>query len=228
MPSAPSPLPFAEGYPAPTELTLQGIDDVIAAFVAAARRALAAGFQVIELHMAHGYLLHEFLSPISNTRRDEYGGSLENRTRLSRRVAAAVRAVWPERLPLFTRISSTDWVEGGWDIDQSVELARALKGEGVDLIDCSSGGNTKDAQIPMGPGYQTGFAERIRREAGLSTGALGLITSAQQADHILRTGQADLIVMARQLLRDPYWPLRAASELKAEAAWPKQYLRARI
>jgi len=228
VPAAPSPLPFAEGYPAPRELTGQGIDDVVAAFVAAAKRALAAGFQVIELHMAHGYLVHEFLSPLSNARRDDYGGSLENRTRLSRRIASAVRAVWPDRLPLFTRVSSTDWVEGGWDINQSVELARMLKKEGVDLIDCSSGGNVKDAQIPMGPGYQTGFAERVRREAALPTGALGLITSAQQADHILRTGQADLIVMARQLLRDPYWPLRAAAELKAQVPWPNQYLRAKI
>ncbi|HVO38140.1 MAG TPA: NADH:flavin oxidoreductase/NADH oxidase [Spirochaetia bacterium] len=226
--AAPSPIPFAEGYPAPRELTAQGIEEVVTAFAAAARRALAAGFQVIELHMAHGYLVHEFLSPLSNTRRDEYGGTLENRTRLGRQIASAVRAVWPDRLPLFTRVSSTDWVEGGWDAAQSVELARMLKKEGVDLIDCSSGGNVKDVQIPMGPGYQTGFAERIRREAALPTGALGLITSAQQADHILRTGQADLIVMARQLLRDPYWPLRAAAELKAQAPWPNQYLRAKI
>ena len=227
-PAAPSPVPFADGYSAPEELSRAGIEDVTAAFVAAAQRALEAEFQVIELHMAHGYLLHEFLSPLSNTRGDEYGGSLDNRTRLSRKIAAAVRSVWPERLPLFVRVSATDWVEGGWDVEQSVELARALRKEGVDLIDCSSGGNVKEARIPFGPGYQTRFAERIRSDAGIPTGALGLITSAQQADHILRTGQADLIVMARQLLRDPYWPLRAAAELKTEAPWPNQYLRAKI
>jgi len=201
---------------------------VVAAFAAAARRALEAGFQVLEIHNAHGYLLHEFLSPLSNHRTDRYGGSLENRMRLPREVAAAVRAVVPGRLPLFARISCSDWVEGGWDIEQSVELGCALKQEGVDLIDCSSGGNVMEAQIPFGPGYQTGFAERIRRESGIPTGSVGLITSAQQADHVLRTGQADVVIMARQLLRDPYWPLRAAAELKAQAPWPNQYLRARV
>jgi len=224
----PSPLPFAQGYQAPDELSPAGISEVVGAFAAAARRALEAGFQVLEIHAAHGYLLHEFLSPLSNHRTDRYGGSLENRMRLPREVAAAVRAVVPGRLPLFARVSCSDWVEGGWDIEQSVELGRALKQEGVDLIDCSSGGNVMEAQIPFGPGYQTGFAQRIRREAGIPTGSVGLITSAQQADHVLRTGQADVVIMARQLLRDPYWPLRAAAELKAQAPWPNQYLRARI
>ncbi|MGO9412533.1 MAG: NADH:flavin oxidoreductase/NADH oxidase [Spirochaetia bacterium] len=227
-PVGPSPVPFAQDHTVPEELSRQGVSQVVEDFTAAARRALAAGFQALEIHSAHGYLLHQFLSPLSNRRTDEYGGSLENRMRLTREVAAAVRKVWPERLPLFVRVSATDWVEGGWDIEQSVELARTLKAEGVDLIDCSSGGNVAKADIPLGPGYQTGFAERIRREAGILTGALGLITSAQQADHVLRTGQSDLIVMARQLLRDPYWPLRAAFELKAQAPWPNQYLRARM
>ncbi len=226
-PVGPSPVPFAQDHTVPEELSRQGVSQVVEDFTAAARRALAAGFQALEIHSAHGYLLHQFLSPLSNRRTDEYGGSLENRMRLTREVAAAVRKVWPERLPLFVRVSATDWVEGGWDIEQSVELARTLKAEGVDLIDCSSGGNVAKADIPLGPGYQTGFAERIRREAGILTGALGLITSAQQADHVLRTGQSDLFVMARQLLRDPYWPLRAAFELKAQAPWPNQYLRAR-
>jgi 2,4-dienoyl-CoA reductase-like NADH-dependent reductase (Old Yellow Enzyme family) len=224
----PSPLAFEQGHPVPDALSPGGISDIVAAFAAATERALAAGFQVLEIHAAHGYLLHEFLSPLSNHRSDEYGGSLEHRAHLVCETAAAVRAVWPERFPLFVRISSTDWVEGGWDIEQSVELARALKKEGVDLIDCSSGGNVKNAEIPFGPGYQSVFAERIRRVAGISTGAVGLITSAQQADHLLRTGQADLVIMARQLLRDPYWPLRAAAELKGQAPWPNQYLRAKM
>lgn len=225
---APSDIPFAQGYAAPRVLTGDGIRAIVQAFTDAARRALAAGFEVLEVHAAHGYLLHQFLSPLSNKRTDQYGGSLENRCRLALEVTAAVRAVWPERFPLFVRLSSTDWVEGGWDIEQSVELARMLKTRGADLVDCSSGGNVKDAEIPFGPGYQTAFAERVRRESGIATGAVGLITSAQQADHVLRTGQADMIIMARQLLRDPYWPLRAASELKAQASWPNQYLRARI
>ncbi|HUJ75510.1 MAG TPA: NADH:flavin oxidoreductase/NADH oxidase, partial [bacterium] len=226
QPVGPSPLPFAPGHPVPQELSAAGIAEVIDAFAGAARRALSAGFQVLEIHSAHGYLLHEFLSPLSNSRSDAYGGSLENRMKLTRAVTAAVRKVWPERLPLFVRISATDWVEGGWDAGQSVELARALKQEGADLVDCSSGGNVAKAEIPLGPGYQTVFSERVRREAGIMTGAVGLITSAQQADHILRTGQADLVIMARQLLRDPYWPLRAAAELKSSGAWPNQYLRA--
>lgn len=223
----PSPVPFASAYPVPHALTEQEIAGVIDAFAAAARRALAAGFSVVELHFAHGYLVHEFLSPLSNTRTDRFGGSFENRTRLAREITRAVRAAWPDRFPLFARISTTDWTEAGWDVQQSVELARGLKADGVDLVDCSSAGNVHGAKIPAGPGFQTPNAEKIRREAGIPTAAVGLITSAAQADHILRTGQADLVVMARQLLRDPYWPLRAAAELRAEAAWPNQYLRAR-
>ncbi len=226
-PVAPSATPFAPGYPIPEALSKPEIARIVRSFADAARRALDAGFQAVEIHAAHGYLLHEFLSPLSNARSDEYGGPFENRVRAVIEVAKAVRAVWPERLPLLVRISATDWTEGGWDIEQSVELARLLAGEGVDLLDCSSGGNVATAKIPIGPGYQTVFAERIRREAGIATSAVGLITSAQQAEHILRSGQADLVTMARGLLRDPYWPLRAASELKAEVAWPNQYLRAR-
>lgn len=227
-PLAPSAVPFDDGYPTPRELSAQDLDDTIAAFTAAARRALAAGFQVIELHMAHGYLLHEFLSPLSNQRTDQYGGSLENRMRLPLRIAAAVREVWPADLPLMVRISATDWVEGGWDIEQSVQLCRRLKDTGVDLIDCSSGGLVPAAAIPAGPGFQTPFAERIRREAAIATGAVGLITEPVQAEHILRTGQADVVILAREMLRDPYWPLRAARELGADIAWPVQYQRAKL
>jgi 2,4-dienoyl-CoA reductase-like NADH-dependent reductase (Old Yellow Enzyme family) len=223
----PSPLPFAEGSPLPRALTAEDIGDVVAAFAAAARRAAAAGFQVLELHFAHGYLVHEFLSPLSNRRTDAWGGSFENRSRLARDVTRAVRAVWPERLPLFARISASDWSEGGWDIEESVLLARSLKGEGVDLIDCSSGGNVHGATFATGPGYLTPYAERIRREAGIATATVGFITSAQQADHLLRNGQADLVVLARQLLRHPYWPLHAAAELRTDVAWPPQYLRAK-
>jgi 2,4-dienoyl-CoA reductase-like NADH-dependent reductase (Old Yellow Enzyme family) len=193
----PSPVPFSAAHPVPEALSVQEIADVTGSFAAAARRAHAAGFTVIELHFAHGYLVHEFLSPISNTRTDAYGGSFENRTRLAREIARAVRAAWPDSLPLFVRLSTTDWTDGGWDAAQSVELARGLKADGVDLIDCSSGGNVHGAKLPIGPGYQTPNAERVRREAGIPTGAVGLITSAAQADHVLRTGQADLVVMAR-------------------------------
>ncbi len=224
----PSPTPFSPAHPVPEALTAQEIGGVVRSFADSARRALAAGFSVVELHFAHGYLVHEFLSPLSNRRTDGYGGPFENRARLAREIARSVREVWPESLPLFARISTTDWMEGGWDVEQSVELARALKAEGVDLIDCSSGGNVPGAKPPIGPGYQTPNAEKIRREAGIPTGAVGLITSAVQADHVLRTGQADLVVMARQLLRDPYWPLHAAAELRAEAPWPNQYLRAKV
>jgi len=227
-PLAPSALPFDSGYPMPRELNEQGMDETVAAFTAAARRAQAAGFQVIELHMAHGYLLHEFLSPLSNQRTDRYGGSLENRMRLPLRIAGAVREVWPADLPLMVRISASDWVEGGWDIEQSVELSRHLKDIGVDLIDCSSGGLVPTAQIPAGPGFQTPFAERIRREVGIATGAVGLITDPAQAEHILRTGQADAVFLARQMLRDPYWPLHAARALHADIAWPVQYQRAKL
>jgi len=224
----PSPIAYGLGYQTPQELSLDEIKATVALFAAAARRSIDAGFKAIELHCAHGYLLHEFLSPLSNHRSDAYGGSFENRTRLVREIARAVRAVWPESLPLLARISATEWTPGGWDIENSVELARALKTDGVDLIDCSSAGNIHGVKFAVGPGYQTQNAERIRRDAGIATGAVGFITSAQQADHIIRTGQADLVVMARQLLRDPSWPLRAAAELRADVAWPPQYLRAKI
>jgi 2,4-dienoyl-CoA reductase-like NADH-dependent reductase (Old Yellow Enzyme family) len=225
---APSAVPYADGYPAPRALSVAELDEVIAAFVAAARRARDAGFQCVEVHMAHGYLLNEFLSPLANCRNDEYGGSLENRMRLPLRVAAAVREVWPSSLPLLVRISATDWAAGGWDADQSVELCRRLKAIGVDMIDCSSGGMIADAKIPAGPGFQTPFAERIRREAGIATAAVGLITAAAQAEHILRTGQADAVFLAREMLRDPYWPLHAAAALRADVAWPLQYQRAKV
>jgi 2,4-dienoyl-CoA reductase-like NADH-dependent reductase (Old Yellow Enzyme family) len=182
---------------------------------------------VLELHSAHGYLLHEFLSPLANRRTDAYGGSFDNRIRAVIEVARAIRRKWPERLPLFTRISSTDWAEGGWDVEQSIELSRRLAREGVDLIDCSSGGMAPGAKVPVGPGYQTQFAERIRREAGVATGAVGLIRSAFQAEHILRSGQADVVILARELLRNPYWPLAAARELGVQVSWPVQYERAR-
>lgn len=224
---APSALPFAEGHPLPCELSMTDMDELVAAFARGAQRALDAGFHCIELHMAHGYLLHEFLSPLANQREDEYGGSLENRMRLPLRVAAAVREIWPAKLPLFVRISATDWVEGGWDLEQSVELSRHLKIIGVDLIDCSSGGMVPNAVIPAGPGFQTPFAERIRRDVGIATGAVGVITAPEQAEHILRTGQADAVFLARELLRDPYWPLHAARNLHVDVSWPVQYLRAK-
>ncbi len=224
---APSPLPFAEGHPAPAALDAAGLRGVVAAFVAATRRAHAAGFRLVEVHAAHGYLLHQFLSPLTNHRTDDHGGSLENRTRLVREVVAAVRAAWPEELPLLVRISATDWVEGGWDVAQSVELCRALRALGADLIDVSSGGLVPYAKVPVGPGYQTGFAAQIRREAGLATGAVGMIVSPEQADHVVRSEQADLVLLAREVLRDPHFPLRAARALGQEGAWPKQYLRAR-
>jgi 2,4-dienoyl-CoA reductase-like NADH-dependent reductase (Old Yellow Enzyme family) len=223
---APSAIPFSDTYPMPQALTGDGIREVIDAFATAARRACQAGFRVVEIHAAHGYLIQEFLSPLSNQREDEYGGSFENRTRLCREVVTAVRSAWPKELPLFARISATDWVEGGWTIEDSVKLATELKAMGVDLIDCSSGGNALHAKIPVGPGYQTQFAERIRRNAGIMTGAVGMITSPEQAEHIIRTAQADAVIMARELLRDPYWPLRAARELEQSIAWPVQYLRA--
>lgn len=223
---APTAERFAEGYPQPQELTEEGIQEVVRAFGDAACRALNAGFRVIEIHAAHGYLLHELLSPLSNKRTDRYGGSFDNRIRLICEVVSAVRSVWPDHAPLVVRISATDWVEGGWDLEQSVELARRLKSLGVDLVDCSSGGMVPHASIPLGPGYQTQFAERIRREAGILTGAVGMITDSAQADHIIRSGQADVTILAREMLRDPYWPLRAARELGQPTAWPVQYLRA--
>ncbi|HZV21869.1 MAG TPA: NADH:flavin oxidoreductase/NADH oxidase [Hyphomicrobiales bacterium] len=226
QPVAPSAVPFADNYAAPKELRAHEVEAVKQAFVTAAERASRAGFRVIEIHAAHGYLFHEFLSSLSNRRTDNYGGSFENRTRLLCDTVAAVRKVLPERHPIFVRISATDWVEGGWDIEQSVELARRLKALGVDLVDCSSGGNVERAIIPVGPGYQSAFAERIRKEAQIATGAVGMITAPAQADHIIRSGQADLVLLARQLLRDPYWPLHAAKELGATMPWPAQYLRA--
>lgn len=223
----PSAIPFSRASPTPEPLDEAGIARVVAAFGEAARRAREAGARILEIHSAHGYLLHEFLSPVSNTRNDCYGGPLENRTRIVREVVQAVRGTWPGNLPLFVRISATDWVEGGWTIEDSVELSKQLVRMGVDLIDCSSGGAVPNAKIPAGPGFQVPFAERIRREAGIATAAVGMITSPEQADHILRTGQADLVFVARELLRDPYWPLRAADQLRQAGPWPKQYLRAK-
>src|SRR5215211_6532343 len=219
---APSAVPFGD-WPAPREMNGADIETVVLQFADAARRALEAGFEVIELHMAHGYLLHEFLSPLSNRRGDEFGGSLENRARFPLQVTEAVRAVWPEELPLFARISATDWVEGGWDLGQSVQLSRWLKERGVDLIDCSTGGLVPGARIPVAPGYQVSFAETIRREASVATGAVGLITAPEQAEEIIATGKADAVFLARAELRDPCWPLHAASQLGAEAPWPVQY-----
>jgi 2,4-dienoyl-CoA reductase-like NADH-dependent reductase (Old Yellow Enzyme family) len=223
---APSSLPFADHYPMPQELSIEGINKITSAFGVAARCACEAGFGVIEIHAAHGYLIHEFLSPLSNRRKDSYGGSFHNRTRILRETVAAVRGAWPERAPVFVRISASDWVEGGWDIEQSIELSRELKKLGADLIDCSSAGNVPQARIPVGPGYQTQFADKIRREADILTGAVGMITSPVQAEHIISTGQADAVFIARELLRDPYWPLRAARELGQTISWPVQYLRA--
>ena len=222
----PSPLRFDHNYPQPRELSPAEISVVPRAFAAAAKRALAAGFRCLDLHSAHGYLLHQFFSPLSNHRTDEYGGSFDNRTRLAREVVAAVREVWPDHLPLFVRISATDWAEGGWTVEESVELARKLGALGVDLIDVSSGGLTPAQKIVTGPGYQTGFSERIMRESGVKTGAVGMITHPVQADHIIRTGQAEVVLLAREMLRDPYFPLRAARELRHPISWPAQYTRA--
>jgi 2,4-dienoyl-CoA reductase-like NADH-dependent reductase (Old Yellow Enzyme family) len=217
---------FTPGYPVPRALAAGELPGVVASFRDAALRARTAGFDVAEIHAAHGYLIHQFLSPLVNTRTDEYGGSYDNRLRLCLEVVDAVRAVWPERLPVFVRLSCTDWVEGGWDVEQSIELARRLGARGVDLIDCSSGGAVPDAKIPAGPGYQVPFAERVRREASVATGAVGMITSAAQADTLVRCGQADCVLLAREMLRDPYWPLHAARELGSTIPWPPQYTRA--
>jgi 2,4-dienoyl-CoA reductase-like NADH-dependent reductase (Old Yellow Enzyme family) len=217
---APSPIPFRDTDPRPLELSKAAIAVIVEAFAAAARRVLAAGFEVVEIHGAHGYLINEFLSPLSNLREDEYGGSFDNRIRFAVEVAQAVRAAWPERLPLFMRISSTDWVDGaGWDLDQSVRLSARLKQIGVDLIDCSSGGLAPYQKIQLGPAYQTPFAERIRRDTGILTGAVGLITEPGQADQIIRDGRADMVLLARAMLRDPYWPLHAGAPV------PIQYTR---
>ncbi|MEO7725029.1 MAG: NADH:flavin oxidoreductase/NADH oxidase [Chthoniobacterales bacterium] len=222
----PSPLPFVEGYQTPRELDRAGIERVRTAFADAARRAGEAGAKVLEIHAAHGYLLHSFLSPLSNQRTDDYGGSFANRIRFLCETTNAVRGVWPEKYPLFVRISSTDWTEGGWTGEDSVALARELKSLGVDLIDCSSGGNVAQAKIPVGPGYQLAFAAQIRREAGIATGAVGMITAPEQADQIIRMGEADLVLMARELLRHPYWPLNAARPLHQTGQPPPQYGRA--
>ncbi len=224
---APSAIRFSSDYPQPNELTADDIRHLIDAFRAAAVRSLDAGFRVIELHAAHGYLLHEFLSPLSNQRTDEYGGSLENRARFALEVASAVRAAWPPQYPLLVRISATDWAEGGWTPDESVQLASWLQARGVDLIDCSSGGLVPGVHIPLGPGYQVPFARRVREDADIATGAVGLITDARQAEKIIADGDADLVFLGREFLRQPHWPLLAAHELGAAIEWPKQYERAR-
>jgi 2,4-dienoyl-CoA reductase-like NADH-dependent reductase (Old Yellow Enzyme family) len=207
-------------------MTDNDIAQLVAAFAASARFAQTAGFEVVEIHMAHGYLLHEFLSPLSNHRTDQYGGSFENRTRLPLRVAQTVRKLWPDNRPVFVRISATDWVEGGWDLPQSIQFARALKQIGIDLIDCSSGALVPSAKIPAAPNFQVPFAAAIRKDAGIATGAVGLITDPHQAEQIIIEGQADAVLLARAMLRDPYWPLHAAKTLGAEVAWPPQYARA--
>jgi 2,4-dienoyl-CoA reductase (NADPH2) len=219
----PSPIPFDEGYPVPEQLDVADINKIKELFVQAAERAIKAGFGLIEIHSAHGYLLHSFLSPLCNQRTDEYGGSFQNRIRFLLETTQAVRSAMPADMPLFVRISCTDWAEGGWDIDESVELAKRLRELGVDLIDCSSGAAVPHAKIPVGPGYQVPFAERIRKEAGIATGAVGMITEPQQANEIISSGKADIVLLARQFLREPYWPQRAAKELNAECAWPVQY-----
>lgn len=225
---APSPLPFSAEFPIPHELTLAEIDQIVAAWQAAALRAEAAAFDAIEIHSAHGYLSHQFLSPISNHRTDEYGGSLANRMRFSLRIVDAVREVWPQEKPLLLRISATDWVDGGLTPDQVVVIAREFKARGVDLVDCSSGGMVPNAPLRLGPGYQIPFADKIRREAGIPTAAVGLIASPEMADEIVRNGRADLVALGRELLRNPYWPLGAARELGHDIPWPHQYLRAQL
>ena len=222
----PSAIPCSGNYPAPSQLTLQQIANMVDAFTASTRRALIAGFDIVEIHAAHGYLIHEFLSPLSNHRTDEYGGSFENRTRLLREITQAVRSTWPEDLPLFVRISATDWVEDGWTPEDSVRLANSLKELGVDLIDCSSGGNSPAAVIPVAPGYQAPFAERIRRETGIRTAAVGMITEPKQAEDLVRSGVADIVLLAREFLRSPHWPVTAAQALDAPVVAPPQYGRA--
>ena len=225
---APSPLPFDDGYQTPQALDERDIATVIDAFAAAARRALAAGFDAIEIHGAHGYLIHQFLSPVANQRQDIWGGTFDNRTRFLVEIVRATRRHWPDQRPLLVRLSTTDWLGAdGWDVEDSIALARRLRPEGADVIDCSSGGIAPRITIDAGPGYQTANAARIRAEAPIATGAIGVITAPAQAEHVLRTGQADLVFMARALLRDPYWPLHAAGELGGDVDWPPQYLRAR-
>jgi 2,4-dienoyl-CoA reductase-like NADH-dependent reductase (Old Yellow Enzyme family) len=225
---APSAIPFRDTDPAPVALDKQGIEKVKSNFRAAAKRAVEAGFQVAEIHAAHGYLLHEFYSPLSNRRTDEYGGSFENRIRLLLEVTESVKEVWPKDFPLFVRISATDWTEGGWTGEDSVQLAKILKSMGVDLIDCSSGGNVPHAKIEVGPGYQVPYAASIKKETGILTGAVGMITSAEQAEEIVASGKADLVIIAREFLRDPYFPLHAAKTLGVDVKWPEQYQRAKV
>ena len=226
---APSPIPFGAGYAVPLEMDQQTIDETVKLFAANARRAREAGFDILEIHAAHGYLIHEFLSPLANHRTDRYGGSFENRIRFLLEVVDAVRSEWPDDKPLFVRISSTDWLEGGWDLEASVKLAQALKAGGkVDLIDCSSGALDPRQKITLHPGYQVPFAAEIRSRAGIATGAVGLINSPDLAEQIVANGQADIIIMARAMLNDPYWPLHAAKVLKAKIPWPVQYERGDI
>lgn len=224
---APSELSFTEDTMTPVALTKEAIEQVVEDFRQAAIRSRKAGFQVLEIHAAHGYLLHQFYSPLSNQRKDEYGGSFENRIRLLMEIVSAIQTVWPSDLPIMVRISATDWTEGGWDISDSVLLAGKLKEQGVHLIDCSSGGNVLHAKIPAGPGYQVSFARQIKQQTGILTGAVGLITEAKQAEQILKEGSADLILLAREMLRDPYFPLHAASQLQQDIVWPLQYQRAK-
>lgn len=224
---APSAIPFRNDYPEPQALDPEGIHTVVRAFAAAAGRARDAGFRILEVHAAHGYLLHEFLSPLANHRADEYGGDFDHRCRLLLEVVGAIRDVWPEELPLSVRISATDWVAGGWSVDDSVALARRLRAHGVDIVDCSSGGMVPGGSIPVGPGYMVPFAERVRAEAGVATATVGLITEPEQANAIIAGGRADLVLLAREMLRQPHWPLLAGHALGATVAWPPQYLRAR-
>ncbi len=226
QPVAPSAIPFADGYAVPRELSRADIREIVSQFRSAARRSLDAGFQIVEIHAAHGYLLHEFFSPLSNQRSDEYGGSFANRVRLTLEIVEAVREVWPENLPIFLRISATDWIEGGWTAEDSVALSRLAQPLGVDLIDCSSGGNAAHAHIPVGPGYQAPFAAQIRRDTGVATAAVGMITDPQQAEGLLANGDADLVILAREFLREPYWPFKAAEALGVERIVPAQYQRA--
>jgi 2,4-dienoyl-CoA reductase-like NADH-dependent reductase (Old Yellow Enzyme family) len=222
-----SPIPFDKNYPPPQEMTPKDMQTVLQQFKEAARHARQAGFEVLEIHMAHGYLLHQFLSPLSNKRKDDFGRDFNGRIKLPLQVADAVRKEWPAKWPVFVRISCTDWVENGWDLKQSTELAGHLKELGIDLIDCSSGGLLPSVKIPAAPGYQTGFAVEIKRQVGIRTGAVGMITSPVQAEHIITTGQADAVFLAREMLRHPYWPLHAASALGVDISWPNQYKRAK-
>lgn len=224
----PSPVAFSPSFPVPREMTSKEIDEVVSQFAAAAKRASAAGFEVVEIHMAHGYLCHQFLSSLSNKRNDEYGGSFINRTRLPLRVAEAVRKAWPENLPVLVRVSATDWVEGGWDLPQTIQFVRLLKDIGIDMIDCSTGALVSDAKIPAGPGFQTPFAVVVRNEAKIPTAAVGYITEPFQAEQIVRTGIADAVLLGRELLRNPYWPLEAAKRLRADIVWPLQYLASKL